>query len=263
SLRLRGRVDDAALGAALVDVVGRHESLRTVFVTVDGVAQQVIVPVERVEVGWQVVDAGGWSQSQLQQAMEQQARHSFDLAVEIPLRARLFRVSAVEHVLVVVIHHIAADGWSLAPLTADLGVAYASRCAGRAPDWAPLAVQYVDYTLWQRAHLGELADSGSAASAQLAYWVDELAGMGERLALPTDRAYPAVADHRGGSVEVDWPAALQARVARVAAEHNATSFMVVQTALSALLSMLAASSDVAVGFAVAGRSDPALDELIG
>ena len=165
--------------------------------------------------------------------------------------------------LVAVVHHIAADGWSVTPLVRDLGVAYASRCAGRAPGWAPLAVQYVDYTLWQRAQLGDLDDSHSRIAAQLAYWEQALAGMPERLALPTDRPYPPVADYRGARVAVDWPAELQQRVARVAREHNATSFMVVQAALAVLLAKLSASSDVAVGFPIAGRRDPALDELVG
>ena len=95
---------------------------------------------------------------------------------------QLFRVAEDEHVLVAVVHHIAADGWSITPLVADLGVAYASRCAGQAPGWAPLAVQYVDYTLWQRAQLGDLDDSDSRIAAQLAYWEQALAGMPERLA---------------------------------------------------------------------------------
>ena len=164
------------------------------------------------------------------------ARHSFDLAAEIPLRARLFRVADDEHVLVAVVHHIAADGWSVTPLVRDVGEAYASRCAGRAPRWAPLPVQYVDYTLWQRAQLGDLADADSPIAAQLAYWEQALAGMPERLVLPTDRPYPPVADHRGASVAVDWPAELQQRVSEVAREHNATSFMVVQAALAVLLS---------------------------
>ena len=112
------------------------------------------------------------------------ARHPFDLATEIPLRARLFRVADDEHVLVAVVHHIAADGWSITPLVGDLGVAYASRCAGRAPGWAPLPVQYVDYTLWQRAQLGDLDDSHSRIAAQLAYWEQALAGMPERLRCP-------------------------------------------------------------------------------
>ena len=165
--------------------------------------------------------------------------------------------------LVAVAHHIAFDGWSLAPLVRDLSAAYASRCAGRAPGWAPLPVQYVDYTLWQRAQFGDLADSDSPIAAQLGYWEQALAGMPERLVLPTDRPYPAVADYRGASVAVDWPAGLQQRVREVAREHNATSFMVVQAALAVLLSQISASSEVAVGFPIAGRRDPALDELVG
>ncbi|WP_258036822.1 condensation domain-containing protein, partial [Mycobacterium marinum] len=263
SARLSGELDAAALGAAFADVVARHESLRTVFRAVAGVAEQLVLGVEQVDVRWQIIDAQGWSSRRLAEALEQQARHCFDLAVEIPLRARLFRVADDEHVLVVVAHHIAADGWSLRPLVTDLGVAYASRCAGRAPGWAGLAVQYVDYTLWQRTNLGELTDSHSGIAGQLRYWEKALEGMAERLQLPTDRAYPRVADHRGSGVDVQWPAQLQQQVARVAREHHATSFMVIQTALAVLLAKLSGSSDVAVGVPVAGRGDPALDELVG
>src|SRR6202008_216264 len=127
-----------------------------------------------------------------------------------------------DHVLLAVVHHIAADGWSVRPLVGDLGVAYASRCVGQAPSWAPLAVQYVDYTLWQRAHLGDLDDRHGPMAAQLAYWEDVLAGLPERVQLPTDRPYPPVADQRGANVVVDWPAELQQRVRGVAGEHNAT-----------------------------------------
>ena len=126
--------------------------------------------------------------------------------------------------LVGVVHHIAADGWSITPLVGDLGVAYAGRCAGRAPDWAELPVQYVDYTLWQRAQFGDLTDSHSPIAAQLAYWQDALAGMPERLQLPTDRPYPPVADQRGASVTVDWPAELQQRVREVAARAQRDQF---------------------------------------
>ena len=263
ALRLSGRLDVEALGAALADVVGRHESLRTLFVAPGGIPQQVVVPVERADFGWQVVDATGWSEARLGEAIATAVRHRFDLAAEIPLRARLFRVADEEHVLVAVVHHIAADGWSITPLVADLGVAYAARCAGLAPGWAPLAVQYVDYTLWQRAQLGDLDDPDSRIGGQLAYWQQALAGMPERLELPTDRPYPPVADYRGARVAVDWPAELQQRVAGVARAHNATSFMVVQAALAVLLAKLSASSDVAVGFPIAGRRDPALDGLVG
>ncbi|WP_341286231.1 non-ribosomal peptide synthase/polyketide synthase [Mycobacterium decipiens] len=263
ALRLHGRLDVEALGAALGDVVARHESLRTLFPAPGGIPQQVVVRAERADVGWDVVDARGWSPPRLDGAIEAVARYAFDLATEIPLRARLFRVGDDEHVLVAVVHHIAADGWSITPLVRDLGVAYASRCVGQAPGWADLAVQYVDYTLWQRAQLGDLGDSDSRIAVQLAYWQDALAGMPDRVQLPTDRPYPPVADHRGAQVSVEWPAELQRRVARVAREHNATSFMVVQAALAVLLSKISASSEVAVGFPIAGRRDPALDELVG
>ncbi|WP_249266637.1 condensation domain-containing protein, partial [Mycobacterium colombiense] len=263
ALRLSGRLDAEALGAALADVVARQESLRTVFPAVEGIPQQVVIPAEGVDLGWQVVDATEWPESRLGEAIGAVVHHSFDLATEIPLRARLFRVGADEHVLVAVMHHIAADGVSMAPLVADLGVAFASRCAGHAPGWAPLPVQYADYTLWQRAQLGEVADAESPIAAQLAYWEQALAGMPERLALPTDRPYPPAADYRGASVIVDWPAELHQRVAQAAREHNTTSFMVVQAALAVLLAKISASPDVAVGFAIAGRDDPALDQLVG
>ncbi|HYZ38600.1 MAG TPA: condensation domain-containing protein, partial [Pseudonocardiaceae bacterium] len=263
ALRVRGALDADALGAALADVVDRHESLRTLFVAVEGTAQQVVIPSERADFGWQITDATGWPESRLSEAVNAAACYTFDLATEIPLRARLFRVAADEHVLVAVVHHIGADGWSITALVRDLGVAYASRCAGQSPGWAPLPVQYVDYTLWQRAQFGDLDDSESRIAAQLAYWEQALAGLPERLQLPIDRPYPSVADYRGAKVAVDWPAALQQRVREVAREHNATSFMVVQAALSVLLAKLSTSSDVAVGFAIAGRRDPALDELVG
>nr|WP_082947556.1 non-ribosomal peptide synthetase [Mycobacterium sp. E2479] len=264
ALRLRGSLDDEALGAALADVVDRHESLRTLFVALDGIPQQLVVTdPERIDFGWQVVDATGWSAARLEGAIGAAACYAFDLASEIPLRAQLFRVAEDEHVLVTVVHHIAADGLSVTPLVRDLGVAYAGRSMGQAPDWAPLAVQYVDYTLWQRAQFGELDDSGSRIGAQLAYWEDVLAGMPERLQLPTDRPYPPVADYRGVTMAVEWPAELQHLIRQMAGEHNATSFMVVQAALAVLLAKLSASADVAVGFPIAGRRDAALDELVG
>ncbi|MDT5151720.1 MAG: hypothetical protein QOI01_3453, partial [Mycobacterium sp.] len=263
AFRVHGALDVAALRTALEDVIARHESLRTTFPDVDGVPRQEVVAPERAEFGWDIVEATGWSAARLDEAIEDTARRSFDLTHEIPLRARLFRVADDEHVLVGVVHHIAADGWSIAPLMADLGLAYASRSAGRDPMSVPLPVQYVDYTLWQRAQFGDLDDSHSSIATQLSYWHDALAGMPEKLQLPTDRPYPPVADQRGASVAVDWPAELQQRVRDFARGHNATSFMVVQAALTVLLSRLSASSDVAVGFPIAGRTDPALDELVG
>ncbi|OBH43765.1 non-ribosomal peptide synthetase [Mycobacterium sp. E183] len=263
ALKLRGALDADSLRDALADVVARHESLRTIFPAPDGLPQQLIVPADRADFGWDVIDATDWVPARLDEAVDETARHPFGLDSEIPLRAKLFRVDADEHVLVGVVHHIAFDGWSLAPLIRDLSEAYRARGRGLGPDWPPLPVQYVDYTLWQRARFGVLDDSDSRIAAQLKYWEDALAGLPERLELPTDRPYPSVADQRGDSVSVDWPAELQQRIAEVARGHNATSFMVVQAALAVLLARLSSNSDVAVAFPIAGRSDPALDDLVG
>ncbi|WP_371514923.1 amino acid adenylation domain-containing protein, partial [Mycobacterium sp. 1164966.3] len=263
ALDLGGRLNPDALGTALADVVARHESLRTIFPAEDGTPRQLVIPVERADFGWHVVDATGWSDGLLADAVGAATREPFDLTSHIPLRARLFRRGDEDHVLVAVVHHIAADGWSIGPLVRDLGVAYASRCAGQAPGWAPLPVQYVDYTLWQRAQFGDLDDEHSRIAAQLSYWELALAGIPERIELPTDRPYPPVADYRGDKVSVDFPAQLQRQVAQMARAHKVTSFMVMQAALAVLLSKISASSDVAVGFPIAGRRDRALDELVG
>lgn len=146
-----------------------------------------------------------------------------------------------------VVHHIAADGWSITPLVADLGVAYASRRAGQAPDRKPLAVS-MRTTRFGSGHSWATWTTASRIARQLTYWENMLAGMPERLALPTDRPYPLVADQSGSRVDVAWPAELQQRVNGLAREHNATSFMVMQAALAVVFSKLSASSDVAVGF---------------
>ena len=264
ALRLRGRLDAEALGAALADVVGRHESLRTLFPALEGIPQQLVVPVEQADFGWDVVDASGWPADRLGEAIDTAARHPFDLTTEIPLRARLFRVGDDEHVLVAVVHHIAADGWSVTPLVGDLGVAYASRCAGHAPGWAPLAVQYVDYTLWQRAQLGDLDDPRQLASPRS--WPT---GRRRWPGCPSACSCPPIGPIRRWPITAApvwrWTGrpSCSSGLREVAREHNATSFMVVQAALAVLLAKLSASSDVAVGFPIAGRGDPALDELVG
>ena len=146
----------------------------------------------------------------------------------------------------------------------DLGVAYARRGArGQAPEWAACRCSTSTTRCGSARNSVISATADSPIAAQLAYWQEPWPGMPERLELPTDRPYPLVADQRGATVAVDWPAELQQRVRAVAREHNATSFMVVQAALAVLLSEMSASSDVAVGFPIAGRPDPALDELVG
>src|SRR5438034_205593 len=142
-------------------------------------------------------------------------RGGFDLSREVPLRAHLFALGAREHVLLLVLHHIAGDGWSLGPLGRDLSRSYAARVSGGVADFAPLGVQYADYTLWQQAVLGEESDADSALSRELSFWRDRLAGLPEQIALPFDRPRPAISSYRGGSVELRLSASLHGGLLRL------------------------------------------------
>ncbi|WP_234343511.1 non-ribosomal peptide synthetase, partial [Streptomyces sp. WM6372] len=261
-LRLSGVLDVEALRAALADVAGRHESLQTVFPQVDGEPRQEIlqgaagipaVVVESVPAGDVAAVVAGVTGA------------GFDLERDLPWRVRLLEVADApgEWVLVMVVHHIAADGWSMAPLARDLSQAYAARCQGDAPAWEELAVQYADYTLWQREVLGSEDDPESVIAAQVAYWERALADLPEQLELPVDFPRPAVASHEGASVEVHVPAEVHARLVELSRSCGASVFMTVQAALAVLLSKMGAGQDIPIGTPVAGRTDDALDDMVG
>ena len=271
AIRLSGTLDPGALEQALDDVIGRHEVLRTVFTEVDGAAVQQVrdLPSAGIE-----LKASPVTENELTAALEGAAGEGFDLAcAESLVRARLFQVAAGapepdepvagEWVLVVVMHHAVTDGWSMAPFARDLSAAYAARCQGREPGWAALPVQYADYAIWQRDLLGSPDDPGSLAGRQVAYWAQALRGAPEELALPAVRTRPAVASHRGGRVAVQIGAGVHRRLAGLARESRASVFMVLQAAFAALLSRLGAGTDIPVGTPIAGRTDEALDGLVG
>ncbi|WP_280431852.1 amino acid adenylation domain-containing protein, partial [Nocardia brasiliensis] len=259
AVRLRG-VDVSALGGALRDVVARHESLRTMFTERDGVPAQQIVAAESAEVPVVVTDT---SPDDVAAAVRAAVRYGFDLSTQIPVRATVFRCADDECVVVVLLHHIAGDGWSMTPLLRDLASAYAARLAGRAPDWSPLPVQYADYTLWQRELLGVQTDPDSVLSQQYEYWRRELAGLPEQLRLPTDRPRPRIAGYRGDVVAFGIDPETRAAVERSAARAGATVSMVLQSALAVLLFELGAGEDIPIGSPIAGRTDEALADLVG
>ncbi|MEV0248805.1 non-ribosomal peptide synthase/polyketide synthase [Nocardia sp. NPDC050712] len=259
AVRLRG-VDVEVLRAAIEDVVARHESLRTSFVEADGVPSQRVVDIAEVEVPFAVVEV---APAEVEAAVTTAVRFGFDLSAQIPIRVTVVRDDAGDCVLVLLIHHIAGDGWSMGPLLRDLALAYSAHLAGRAPDWRPLPVQYVDYTLWQQELLGSPEDPDSVLSRQFDYWRAELDGLPEQLRLPMDRPRPRVASYRGDMVLFEIDAETRAAVERLAAGAGATVSMVLQSALAVLLFKLGAGEDIPIGAPVAGRTDDALSDLVG
>ncbi|WP_280277313.1 non-ribosomal peptide synthetase [Nocardia wallacei] len=260
ALRLTGDFDVAAARAAVGDVLARHESLRTIFFEDDGTPAQRVLDAAQLVAPVTVNDVDA---AELDAAVTASVRYGFELSSEIPLRTTVFRVGARDCVLVVLIHHIAADGWSMTPLLRDLATAYTARLAGHAPQWEPLPVQYADYTLWQQELLGSHLDRDSVLFQQFEYWRRELDGVPEQLRLPTDRPRGRVADYRGDMVLFSIDVDTRAAVERLAAREGATVSMVLQSALAVLLFKLGAGDDIPIGSPIAGRTDQALAELVG
>ncbi|MGW1129324.1 amino acid adenylation domain-containing protein [Streptomyces sp. NPDC002526] len=259
-LRLEGPLDAPALERALMDVVERHESLRTVFPETGGVPRQLVLAADHADLD---LTPRHIRPDALDEALAAEVAHAFDVTADLPVRARLLGLGAESHVLVLLVHHIAGDGWSLAPLARDLGDAYRSRSRGEAPGRPELRVQYADYTLWQRTLLGDENDADSRAARQLDFWRTALAGSPGLLALPLDRPRPAVLTYRGDAFAFPVDADTHRALAELARARGCSLFMVLQAALSVLLSRHGAGEDIPLGTAVAGRTDEALDDLVG
>ncbi|HEX5740509.1 MAG TPA: amino acid adenylation domain-containing protein, partial [Pilimelia sp.] len=256
-LALDGPLDADLLDAALRDVAGRHEILRTVFPERDGTPYQVVRPAGPRLAVREVTAAT------LDGELSAAATRVFALDREAPLRATLFRLGPERHVLLLLLHHVAGDGRSLPVLARDLATAYTARRAGRAPAWSPLPVQYADYAVWQRRALGRADDPGSVAARQAAHWRQVLDGAPAELRLPTDRPRPAESSYAGGLTRFTIGASLARAVRDLAARHGATPFMVYQAAVAALLSRLGAGDDIPLGTPVAGRGVAPLEDLVG
>ncbi|MFF8467088.1 non-ribosomal peptide synthetase [Streptomyces griseus] len=263
--RLTGPLDLPALRAAVTDVMTRHESLRTVFPAIDGRPRQHVVEVSDLPAPLTVTDATG-ADGELRRYIEETAATPFDVERDVPLRAGLLRFAPDQHLIVLVVHHIAADQWSARPLLTDLATAYAARTGGAAPAWPPLPVQYADFTLWQREALGWDDDAPAAdgpAAAQLDHWRTTLSDLPAELPLPTDRPRPPVPSHRGGFVRFTVPPGVHTAMRALARTESTSLFMVAHAALAALLARTGSGRDIVIGTPVAGRHDTALDDLVG
>ncbi|CAM5605436.1 MULTISPECIES: non-ribosomal peptide synthetase [Streptomyces] len=260
ALRLRGTLDTAALHRAVNAVVARHESLRTTFDSIDGAPVQ--IPHALVAIDLPVVDLTCADplerEQELRTAVERENARPFDLRTGPLLRTLLVRTGERDHVLVLSLHHIIHDGWSLGLFTRQLGEAYDTALSGGDPHIAPAPVQYADFAVRQRERM-----SGGALDDSLAYWKQQLDGVAP-LQLPTDRTRPAVLSGAGGAHIFEVPAGVVAGLRTLTAQTGATLFMTLTAAAQLLLARYSRQEDIAVGTPVAGRGGSGeLDELIG
>lgn len=260
AMRVTGDLDIEVLRSACADLLQRHEILRTVYRWDGEQPRQKLMPTE------EALDFTVLAGEDASAQVYTEATRGFDVETDLPMRFRLIDVSTEdqrEYVLLLVLHHIACDGWSLGPLAGDLSDAYNARLSGLGSDRMPLPVQYADYTLWQRDTLGAESDPESEMARQISYWRDSLAGLPEEIALPADRPRPHEPDSHGQHLEISLSPATHAAFLELARSRSASLFMTLHAGLAALLTRLGAGDDIPIGTPVAGRSDSALEDLIG
>ncbi|MFF4097585.1 amino acid adenylation domain-containing protein, partial [Streptomyces sp. NPDC001834] len=255
ALRLTGDLDVAALRAAMAGLVARHEALRTTFDSVDGRGVQSVHAPEDIDVPVRTVALS--APEDLDAALAAEAAIPFDLRTGPLVRALLVRLSECEHVLVLAMHHIVTDGWSMGVITRELSALYAAAVRGEDAALPEPRIQYPDFAVWQRAHL-----AGDALDGQLAHWRGKLAGL-EPLELPTDRPRPAVRTSAGALHTFDVPVSLVDRLKAAGQERGASLFMGLTAVTQLLLSRYSGQRDIAVGTAVSGRERTELEDLVG
>ncbi|HKH46431.1 MAG TPA: amino acid adenylation domain-containing protein, partial [Thermoanaerobaculia bacterium] len=259
ALRLEGSLAAPALAAALNEIVRRHEALRTTFPAVDGRPVQAIAPAPSIPLA--CIDltglAAGARWEEVRRVAEEEAGRPFDLAAGPLLRVRLLRLAPDQHALLLNLHHIVADGWSLGVLVRELGVLYAAALEGRPSPLPELPVQYADYGVWQRRWLA------GEQEFQLAYWRQRLANAPEELSLPLDRPRPAVSRHRGAMLPWSLSRELTQVLRVLARNESVTLFMLLLTGLQSVLFRMTGQHDLTLGTPVANRSRSEVEGLIG
>ncbi|MGV7211556.1 non-ribosomal peptide synthase/polyketide synthase [Oxalobacteraceae bacterium A2-2] len=257
-LRLDGSLEPELLGRALDRIVARHEALRTGFDSIDGQPRQRILP---PQVGCPLerhdLESHPHAEAELQRLAAVEAGAPFDLGTGPLLRARLVRLGAQQHVLLVTLHHIVADGWSMGVLVRELGTLYAALLEGHDDPLPALPVQYADYAAWQRSALR------TQVEAQGEYWKRTLSGAPALLELPSDRVRPARQDYAGGSLPCVLDAGLTASLKALSQRHGATLFVTLLASWAALLSRLSGQDEVVIGTPHANRSRSELEGMIG
>ncbi|HST57231.1 MAG TPA: condensation domain-containing protein, partial [Longimicrobium sp.] len=260
ALRIGGALDGAAVERALAEIIRRHEALRTVFPQVNGAPVQSVLPFAGFALATDDLSAleDADREAEVQRRAREDAERPFDLARGPLFRASLLRLADDDHVLLICMHHIVSDGWSLDVLFGELGMLYGAYTAGEAPVLAPLPVQYADFAVWQRAHL-----QGDVLDRQIAYWKGQLAGAPALLELPTDHVRPALQTYRGAAESIEFGEGLLERLEALGRREGATLYMVLLGAFQALLGKYAGVDDVVVGSPIAGRTRAETEALIG
>jgi amino acid adenylation domain-containing protein len=259
-MRLKGELDREALRRALDRIVARHEALRTVFAEVDGQPVQRIAPAEASPFHLTEHDLRGRDEAgaELRRLLDEEAAEPFDLARGPLIRGRLVRLADDDQVILVTMHHIVSDGWSMGVLTRELSALYAAFRAGEPDPLPPLPVQYADYAAWQRRWV-----DGEVLRKQAEYWKETLAGAPELLELPADHARPARQDFTGGVVGIELDAELTAGLKALGQRHGATLFMTLLAGWATVLARLSGQDDVVVGTPAANRGRSEIEGLIG
>lgn len=259
-IRMSGELNREALQAAFYDIVDRHETLRTIFPNTLGTSYQQILETNEANPTLIVTQT---TDSELPKVLAEAVRYCFNLAEEPAIRMELFEINPDEHVLLVLLHHIVGDGWSLNPLSRDIAAAYQAHCKGESVQWKSLPVQYADYALWQQELLGNESLQDSLISQQIEFWKEELKALPDQLELPTDYQRPVETSYRGETIDFHVNPELHERLLELARKNGVSLFMVLQSGLAALFTRLGAGTDIPIGSPIAGRSDDALGDIVG